>query len=217
MSYIDMNYGAITKAREFWGGNNGFVTFGVALPAGVDLPGTANYEAAKTAVKASALAAGATGGALATLLANQLIVSNAERNLFKIAQLLGQRAVVVAVTDTEIDAAAALDAVDGTVGGNVLAFAKAGTTDGLATASTPNVYVTFMIERADVLTKQTIKPGSTYAQTVDPTTDIATALTGAFFADSVYQASPSGDTQTGAVVAATGAVVKVFNSLVAMK
>lgn len=218
MSYIDMNYGAITKAREFWGGNNGFVTFGIALPSGVDLPGTTAYNTAKAAVQASALAAGAQGAALTTLQANQLIVSNAERNLFKLAQLLGQRAVVVAVTDTLLDTTGKLDDIVTTVSGNTIAFAKAGTTSGAATGTTPNVYVTFMIERGAVLTKQTNKPGSTYALTVDPTTDIVTELTSTnFFTNETYQADPSGVTQLGAAVPATGALVKVFESLAVMQ
>jgi len=218
MSYIDMNYGAITKAREFWGGNNGFVTFGIALPTGVDLPGTAAYETAKAAVVASAFAPGATGSDLTTLQANQLIVSNAERNLFKLAQLLGQRAVVVAVTDTSVDATGTLDDISVTVGDNVLAFAKAGTSSVAATGTTPNVYVTFMIERADVLTAQTAKPGSTYAQTVDPTADIVAELTSEnFFGDETFQAAPSGEAKAGAIVPATGALVKVFNTLAVMK
>lgn len=177
---FDRNYGMSKNSREFWGGNNGFVTVIVKLPTDVEIGDTAvtqdGTDAAQTALSA------------------------AQRNQFKIAQALGQRAVIVA---TSVLSNVADPTVNGfeTVGGNVLAFGKAGTTASASFA------ITFLVERADVLTKQTDKPGSTYALTVDPCTDLANTLSKAGF----FQK------KDGTVAAASvGVAVKVYDALPAI-
>lgn len=213
MSNLDRNYGAVATAREHFQGNNGFVTIGLNLPTTVSFPGTTAYAAAKTAVDASVFSTVGDATAQATLAANQLLVSTAQRNLFKVAQAIGQRAVVIAVSDTQLDTTGKLDDVSLTIGGNVLAAVKAGTTSATGTVSVPNVYFTFLIERADVLTAQANKPGAnSYALSVDPAQDIVNQFITTFFEGTTYQASPSGDSAT-AKIAANGAVVKVFDSL----
>ncbi|AQW88794.1 putative structural protein [Erwinia phage pEa_SNUABM_50] len=153
LNSFDRNYGMSDHSREFWGGNNGFVTVVVTLPADVEI-GT-------TAVVSDGTEAGDN--------AAQTALSAAEKNQFIIAQALAQRAVLVttsALSNTIDPTASGF----GTVGGNVIAYGSAGT---LAANS---FGITFIVERQDVLTKQVNKPGATYALTVDPTTEIATNL-----------------------------------------
>lgn len=214
MSFNNVNYGSITTAKESFFGNVGFLTVGVNLPSNVQLPGMSVYATAKAAVKAAAFAAGGDSTAQAALAANQLIVSNAERNLFRIAQLLGQRAVISAVSDVLLDTSGKIDDVSVTVGGNILAASKAGTTSTVGTVGVPNVYFTFIIERADVFTAQASKPGSTYAISTNPALDVVNTLTtAAFFNTQDCDGTPSGDVTVGSKVSAVGAVVKVFDSL----
>ena len=177
---FDRNYGMSKNGREYWGGNNGFVTLIVKLPADVEIGATAvaqdGTDAAQTALSA------------------------AQRNQFKIAQALGQRAVMVA---TSLTSAVADPTASGfeTVGGNVLAFGKAGT---LASGS---FAITYLIERADVLSKQENKPGATYALTVDPCAELSAVLASAGF----FQK------KDGTVAAASaGVAVKVYNALPAI-
>lgn len=177
LNTFDRNYGASKNSREFWGGDNGFVTVVVTLPANTEIGTTVvaqdGTDAAQTALSA------------------------AERNQFKITQAIAQRAVIVttsALSNTVDPTAAGFE----TVGGNVIAFGKAGT---LAANS---FAITFLVERQDVLTKQVNKPGSTYALTVDPTTEIATILQGV----GVFQQ------KDGTPSVAAGAVaIKVFAAL----
>ncbi|SOK58541.1 hypothetical protein [Yersinia phage fHe-Yen9-04] len=149
LNSFDRNYGMSEHSREYWGGNNGFATVVITLPADVEIGVTAvpqdGTDAAQTALSA------------------------AEKNQFIIAQALAQRAVLVttSVLSNTIDPTAS---GFGTVGGNVIAYGSAGT---LAAAS---FGITFIVERQDVLTKQVNKPGATYALTVDPTVEIATNL-----------------------------------------
>lgn len=194
------NFGAMTTAREFWGGNNGFVTIALNLAATQSLPVGADYLAAKAAHEAG------------TATEAQLVrMVNAERNLFNLAQALGQRAVVVAVSEVEdsvTDASIAL-----TVGGNVLAASSAGT-------PADNAYaVTFLIERADVLTAQTGKPGATYAVDVNPCQEVADNLAGAVvFSHNNTQYEPNGAVASGtAPTTAAGVKVKVWDALPVLK
>ena len=138
-------------------------------------------------------------------------MSNAERNLFRIAQAIGQRAVVVAVSGVE-DSVADASIGMGAGQSNVLALASAGTpTDGA-------VAVTFLIERADVYTKQDSKPGSTYAVAVDACQELATMLNiESMFESDIHESSPIGSTVAGARVQATGVKVKVFDALPVLK
>ena len=213
MSNFDRNYGAVVTAREHFQGNNGYVTIGLNLPSTVAFPGTTAYTTAKAAIDGSVFSSVGDSTAQATMAANLLLVSTAQRNMFKVAQALGQRAVVIAVSDVQLDTSSTLDAVSLTVGGNILAGVKAGTTSTTGTTSVPNIYFTFLIERADVLTAQTSKPGTnSVVLAVGPAQDIVNQFVTTFFEPSTYQASPSGDSST-AKVAATGAILKVFDSL----
>lgn len=180
LNSFDRNYGMSTNSREFWGGNNGFVTVVVTLPTGVEI-GT-------SAVAFDGTDAGDN--------AAQTASSAAEKNQFIIAQAIAQRAVIVATS-------AISNTVDptvtgfGTVSGNVIAYGTSGT---LAANS---FGITFLVERQDVFTKQTNKPGATYALTVDPATDIATNLAQA----GVFQKSD------GTAADAAGIAIKVFAAL----
>lgn len=195
MAYtFNANYGAIASAREFWGGNNGFVTIAAQLPAGTILPSTADYNTAKAAVLAGTASD-----------ADQVLVSNAERNLFKIAQAVGMRAVVVAVSSFKtLTAAETLDSLAAAASGTTAA-AKAGVTATAASASNI-VAVTFLIERADVFTANGVKPGSTYAADVKPAEELAANIQTAGF----FESSVSAATQ------ASGVLVLVFDALTAI-
>lgn len=177
---FNRNYGMSSNSREYWGGNNGFVTIVVTLPADTEISTTAVAQDS-TDVAQSALSA-------------------AQRNQFKIAQALAQRAVLVA---TSVPSSTANPTVAGfeTVGGNVLAFGKSGT------PAANSFAITFLIERADVLTKQDNKPGATYALSVDPTSEIAAVIASVGFFE----------TKTGvASAAAAGVAIKVYNALPAI-
>lgn len=199
MSEYNRNYGAMTTAREFWGGNNGFVTVALNLPTNTHLPVGAAYLAAKAAHEAGKATP-----------AQILLMSNCERNLFRIAQAIGQRAVVVAVSGVEEAITnASIVMADAA---NILAYASAGTPADDAVA------VTFLIERADVYTRQQGKPGSTYAVNVDACQELA-AMIGlpAFFESDDQEASPIGATVAGSRTQATGVKVKVFDALPVLK
>ncbi len=177
---FDRNYGMSKNSREFWGGNNGFVTVIVKLPTDVEIGVTAvaqdGTDAAQTALSA------------------------AQRNQFKIAQALSQRAVIVATSALSVAADPTVAGFE-TVGGNVLAFGKAGTT------ASGSFAVTFLIERANVLNKQDSKPGATYALTVDPCADLAAVLASAGF----FQKKDG-----TAAAASAGVAVKVYDALPAI-
>lgn len=146
---FDRNYGMTSNSREFWGGDNGFVTVVVNLPTGVEVGTTAvtqdGTDAAQTARSA------------------------AERNLFTIVQTVQRRATIVA---TSVLNAAADPTVGGfgTVGGNVLAYAFSGTLASGAFA------VTFLVERAHVFNKQDVKPGAVYNISIDPALEVSAEL-----------------------------------------
>lgn len=177
---FDRNYGMSKNSREFWGGDNGFVTLIVKLPTDVEIGATAvaqdGTDAAQTALSA------------------------AERNQFKLAQALAQRAVIVASSVTSAVADPTASGFE-TVGGNVLAFGKAGTT------ASGSFAITYLIERANVLSKQDNKPGATYALTVDPCKDLADILALPGF----FQKKDGSD-----AAAAAGVAVKVYNALPAI-
>lgn len=206
---FNRNYGAMVTAKEFWGGNNGFVTIAVQMPnATYELAAGAAYELLATKVKD------------ATASDAELIqVSNAQRNLFRVAQALCQRAVVVAISGCEmVDATAKLDDIIVTLGGNVLAAGKVGVTATVAAPAAPIYYITFMIERADALNKQTDKPGATYSVNVDPCDELVKNLTSAsFFESKVFTQDPDGRLTAGTRGGASAAVVKVFDALPVLK
>lgn len=149
LNTFDRNYGMSANSREYWGGDNGFVTVVVTLPTDVE-------------IGATTVAQDGTDEA-------QTALSAALKNQFIIAQALSQRAVLVttSVLSTTVDPTAA---GFNTVGGNVIAFGSAGT------LADDSFGITFIVERQDVFTKQVNKPGATYATTVDPTVEIATNL-----------------------------------------
>lgn len=210
MAELNRNYGAMVTAREFWGGNNGFLSVAVQMPtADVELPAGSAYDTLMAKVK---------GGTASD--AEVIQASNAQRNLFRIAQAIGQRAVVVAVSGGSL--VTATETIDTSfltaVGGNVLAAAKTGATTVAAAAGKPIYYITFIIERADVFTAQANKPGSTYSVSVDPAAELAANIgsTG-FFEDKLFTQAPDGALVTGSRLKADAVAVKVFDSLPVLK
>ena len=180
LNSFDRNYGMSANSREFWGGDNGFVTVVITLPTDVEI----------------GVSAVAFDGTEAGDNAAQTAKSAAEKNQFILAQALAQRAVLVTTSALSNDVDPTASGFE-TVGGNVIAFGKAGT---LADNS---FGITYIVERQDVFTKQVNKPGSTYALTVDPTVEIATNLAQA----GVFQK------KDGTPAAAAGVAIKVFKAL----
>lgn len=152
LNSFDRNYGASLNSREFFQGNAGFFTIVI------DMPGTA--ELGETTVSVADTDAYATAK------------SAAEYNQFKIAQLIGQRAVITACSDIRTTGAGV-----SFTGDNALNFDVTGTSASGETA------VTFLIERADVFTAQSGRPGAgnPTAYAVDPLADLATVLKSAGF------------------------------------
>lgn len=208
MAELNRNYGAMVTAREFWGGNNGFLTVGVQMPdANTELPAGAAYDALLKKVKDGSASD-----------AEVIQVSNAQRNLFRIAQAIGQRAVVVAVSGGELNTATLKIDDVALTGANILAGAKIGSTAVVASAGKPLYYITFIIERADVYTAQANKPGATYAVSVDPAAELAANIASAsFFEDKTFTQAPDGALLTGARTKVDAAVVKVFDALPVLK
>ncbi len=153
LNSFDRNYGMSQNSREYWGGDNGFVTVVVSLPADVEI--------GKSAVAFDGTEAGDN--------AAQTAKSAAEKNQFILAQALAQRAVLVATSalSDKVDPTAADFAK---VGDNVIAFGSAGA------LAADSFGITYIIERQDVFTKQVGKPGATYALVVDPASEIAANL-----------------------------------------
>lgn len=177
LNSFDRNYGSVLNSREFWGGNNGFVTVIVKAPADTEFGATSvaqdGTDAAQTALTA------------------------AERNLFRIIEKVANRAVIVA-TSVLSNAADPTVANFEDVGGNVLAFGKGGV------PAADSFAVTFLIERADVLNAQPVRPGSNYPVPVDPCKEIADELMVAgIFAKK--DGTPS--------VAPAGVAIKVYDAL----
>lgn len=154
LNSFNRNYGMSDHSREFWGGDNGFVTVAVALPADVEIGET------------TVLPDGTDLGDNAA----QTALSAAQYNQFMIAQILAQRAVEVS---TSMLAKGTLDATASgfeTVAGNVIAFGKAGT------LTATSFGITYLIERQDVLTTQEVRPGSNYPVPVNPTAELSATL-----------------------------------------
>jgi len=151
LNSLDRNYGNVVNPREFWGGNNGWVTVAIKLPADVE-------------VGTSAVAAGATDAEV-----KATAEQSASKNLFRIMNAIGQRATIVA-TSTTIATADPTAAGWATVGGNVLAVGTAGTPAAASFA------VTFLVERAAVFSNYGQKAGASVAITVDPAAEVAASL-----------------------------------------
>ena len=151
LNSLDRNYGNVVNPREFWGGNNGWVTVAIKLPADVEV-GTSAVAAAATDAEVKATAEQA-----------------ANKNLFRIMNAISQRAVIVA-TSVTTDAANPAAVGWTTVGGNVAAVGTAGVpADG-------SFAITFLVERAGVFTNYGQKAGASVAITVDPAAEVAASL-----------------------------------------
>lgn len=153
LNSFDRNYGMSEHSREYWGGDNGFVTVVVSLPADVEI-GTTAVVADGTDVGDNAA---------------QTALTAAEHNLFMITQVLGERVVMVTTSGLSNSVDPTVAGFN-TVSGNVIAFGSAGT------LAADSFGVTFIIERQDALNTQLNKPGSTYALTVNPTADMTATL-----------------------------------------
>jgi|AGFS01.1.fsa_nt_gi hypothetical protein len=154
LNSFDRNYGMSANSREYWGGNNGFVTVVVSLPADVEI--------GETAVLPDGTELGDN--------AAQTALTAAEYNQFMIAQILAQRSVEVA---TSMLAKGTVDPTVGgfdTIAGNVIAFGKAGT------LTADSFGITYMIERQDVFDAQAVRPGSNYPVPVDPCAELSATL-----------------------------------------
>lgn len=154
LNTFDRNYGMSANSREYWGGNNGFVTVVVSLPADVEI-GETSVQPDGTEIGDNAA---------------QTALSAAERNQFQIAQLLGQRAVLVTTSVLSVDKVDPTVADFGKVEGNVIAYGS----EGALTAA--SFGITFIIERQDVFTAQAHRPGSVYAVPVDPAAELCADL-----------------------------------------
>lgn len=154
LNTFDRNYGMSAHGREFWGGDNGFVTVVLSLPADVEIGET------------TVLPDGTDLGDNAA----QTALSAANYNQFMIAQLLSQRAVLVT---TSLLAKGDVDATVGDFGkiqGNVIAYGSAG-------VLTANSFgITYIIERQDVFNAQAVRPGSAYPVPVDPCAEFTADL-----------------------------------------
>ena len=162
LNSFDRNYGASSNAREFFFGDNGWFTVVLDLA-------TIGAELGETAVADDASDAFVTAK------------SAAEYNQFKIAELIGQRAVIAATSDIRVTTEATAF-----VGDNVLNTVAIG-----AGSSVGNVAISFLIERADVFTADNAKYGrvgasNPIAYAVNPLTELVSAITSdeGFFKDS---------------------------------
>lgn len=181
LNTFDRNYGMSANSREYWGGNNGFVTVVVSLPADVEIGET------------SVLPDGTDLGDNAA----QTAKSAAERNQFQIAQLLGQRAVLVTTSKLSVASVDPTVVDFGKIEGNVIAYGS----QGVLTAAAFGI--TFIIERQDVFNAQANRPGSAYPVPVDPCADFCADLGQA----GVFQK------KDGSLAGAIPVAVKVFAAL----
>lgn len=154
LNSFDRNYGMSANSREYWGGNNGFVTVVVSLPADVEI--------GETAVVPDGTEAGDN--------AAQTAKSAAERNQFQITQLLGQRAVLVTTSKLSVDSVDPTVADFGKIGGNVIAYGSEGV------LTTDSFGITFIIERQDVFNTQLVRPGAAYPVPVNPCEDFCSDI-----------------------------------------
>lgn len=154
---FDRNYGMIKFGREFWGGDNGLVTVVVKLPADVEVGETALPQ----------------DGSDET----QTAKTHAERNLFKITQVLNTRGVIVSASVLKKDADVTKVSDFKKVGGNVLAYHEVGSqvADSFA--------ITYLVERANVFDTQDGKPGAIIDLSVNPTELIAKQIAAEGFFD----------------------------------
>lgn len=149
LNTFNRNYGMSAHSREFWGGNNGFVTVVLSLPADVEVGDT------------TVLPDGTEVGDNAA----QTALTAANYNQMMVTQLLGQRAVLVTTSELAKGDVDATVGGFGDVGGNVIAFGSQGT------LTATSFGITFIIERQDVFDTQAVRPGSNYPVPVNPTAE----------------------------------------------
>ena len=210
LNSFDRNYGASLTSREYWGGNNGFITVALTVDAAKELvfPGMAVYEAADPATEAGAT-----------------LRQNAQRNFFKITEMLATRGVMVVTsvpaeytTTTEFATLEALKTA-GEAKATFLQSAEAGTTS-IAPTAAPIYHITFMVERANVFTSDTTKYGRVGASNpqlyaVHPLTEIVNDLQSAdLFESTTSETQPDGS--GGTLVQAQGVVAYALDSLPAI-
>lgn len=148
---LDRNWGATQNSREYWGGNNGFITFIMNVPADTEIGVTATDEGDDAFINHTTFA---------------------QRNLTKFVEVVASRGVLVTTSQIRNDVdGVALKAEIEKQSPNVLAFHSIGTLGTTAFA------ITFEVERANVFDKQTSKPGATYAVDSIPAEEIAKHLT----------------------------------------
>lgn len=162
LNSFNRNYGMSANSREYWGGNNGFVTIVIDLPTDVEV-GVTKVTSDGSEVQDNAL---------------QTAISNAQYNQFMLTQLLQQRAVLVTTSVLGLDANVVIPSDFKTVGGNVIAFGTSGTD---VTGGAGSVALTFICERQDVFDKQDVRPGAAYSVPVDPTVELAKIIAQAKF------------------------------------
>lgn len=154
LNSFDRNYGMSAHSREFWGGNNGFVTVVLSLPADV--------EVGDTAVLPDGTEIGDN--------AAQTALTAANYNQFMLTQLLAQRAVLVTTSELAKGTVDPTVVDFGKIGGNVIAYGS----NGVLAADAFGI--TFIIERQDVFDAQPVRPGSNYPVPVDPCADFCADL-----------------------------------------
>lgn len=162
LNTFNRNYGMSANSREYWGGDNGFVTIVINLPANVEV-GTTKVTSDGSDVQNEAL---------------QTAITNAQYNQFMLTQLLQQRAVLVTTSVLALDTDVVIPSGFKTVGGNVIAF---GTSGADVTGGAGSVALTFICERQDVFAKQDVRPGAAYSVPVDPTVELAKIIAQANF------------------------------------
>ncbi|EOR9073854.1 hypothetical protein FOI42_RS01940 [Escherichia coli] len=162
LNSFNRNYGMSANSREYWGGDNGFVTIVVDLPADVEV-GTTKVTSDGSELQDEAL---------------QTAITNAQYNQFMLTQLLQQRAVLVTTSVLALDTDVVIPADFKTVGGNVVAF---GTSGADVAGGAGSVALTFICERQDVFAKQDVRPGAAYSVPVDPTVELAKVIAQAKF------------------------------------
>lgn len=193
LNTFNRNYGMSSNSREFWGGNNGFVTIVINLPTNVEV-GTTKVTSDGSDVQDQAL---------------QTAISNAQYNQFMLTQLLQQRAVLVTTSVLALDTDVVIPSGFKTVGGNVIAF---GTSGADVTGGAGSVALTFICERQDVFAKQDVRPGAAYSVPVDPTVELAKNIAQAgFFRTKTYVDNTTNGVSDGA--ASTAVAIKVRAAL----
>ncbi|QOE32517.1 virion structural protein [Klebsiella phage K64-1] len=196
LNSFNRNYGMSADSREWWGGNNGFVTVVIDLPTDVEV-GHTKVTSDGSEEQDQAL---------------QTALTNAQYNQFVITSLLRQRAVLVTTSTIAFDTDVVIPSNFKTASANVVAFATSGVD---VAGGAGSVAITWIIERQDVFNKQDKRPGAAYDVPVNPAEDLAKALVqaGIFRTKDAVVDALSGTGASGNAAAATAAAVKVRAAL----